>query len=59
MTPFGDRVEDTPRSVATVERSSVSAPGDSDPLSLQGEEYHEGGNGDTTRERRGSNAERE
>jgi len=59
MTSLGDGVEDTPRSVATTERSSVSAPLDPDALSLQGKEYHKCRNGDSTGEGRGSYAERE
>jgi len=58
VTSFGDGVERTPRSVATAERTSVSAPIDMDTLSLQGKEYHKCGNGDSTRERRCSDAER-
>ena len=51
VTSCGDRVEDTPGSVTTRERPSVSTPIDRDPLLLQGEEYYESGNGDGTRER--------
>lgn len=58
MASFGDGVEGTPGSVATVERSSISAPVDLDTLLLQGEEYYKSGKGDSTRECGGSNAER-
>jgi len=58
MTSLGDGMEDTPRSVATTERSSVSAPLDSDPLSLQSKEYHKCRNGDSTGEGGGGDAER-
>ena len=54
----GDRVEDTPSSVATLERPSVSVPVDLDTLQLQGEEHHKGRNSDSTRECAGSDAER-
>ena len=54
----GDRVEDTPSSVASLERQSVSPPVDFDTLLLHGKEHHNGGNGDTTRERGGSSADR-
>jgi len=57
VSSFGGGVEDTPRSVATVERSSVSTPVDPDVLQLQGEEHHKGGYGDSTGERGGSDAE--
>lgn len=56
MTPFGDGVEDAPGPVATVERSSVSAPYDRDTLLLQCEEYHKSGKGDSARERGGGDA---
>ena len=56
---FGDGVEDAPRSVATVERSSVPAPVDLDTVQLQGEEHHEGGNCNTTGECGDSEAETE
>ena len=56
---FGDGVEDArPISVATLERSSVSAPDDVDTLLLQGEEHHNGGNDDGGRECSASGAER-
>lgn len=59
MTPLGDGVEDAPGSVATREQSGVSAPIDLNPLLLQGKEYHESGDGDGTRERRGGDAKSE
>ena len=52
-------MEDAPSSVATRERSGVSAPIDLNPLLLQGKEYHESGDGDGTRERRGGDAKSE
>ena len=47
VAPFRNRVEDTPRSVATVKRSGISDPVDFDTLLLQGEEHHESGNRDS------------
>ena len=55
---WGDRVEDTPTSVATFERLSVSAPVDLNTMLLHGKEYHKGGKGDSTRECGSSDAER-
>ena len=55
---FRDRVEDTTRSVATIERPIVSAPVDRDALPFQGEEHNEGGNGDSGGECGGGDAER-
>ena len=55
---FGDRVEDTTNSVATIERPIVSAPVDRDAPPLQGEEHHEGRNGDSGGECGGGDAER-
>ena len=54
----GDRVEDTPSSITTLERQSVPSPVDLDTLPLHGKEHHKGGNGDTTRECGASDAER-
>ena len=59
VSSFGDGVEDTPRPIAPVERLSVPSPVDFDTLQLQGEEHHKGGNGDSTGERGGSDAETE
>ena len=56
---FGDGVEDTPRSVTTVEWPSVSDPVDPDTLLLQGEEYHEGGYDNTTGKCGGSDTDTE
>ena len=53
-----DRVEDTPSSVTTLERESVSPPVDFGTLPLHGKEHHKGGNGDSTRECGGSGADR-
>ena len=58
VTHFGNGVESTPSSVATTKRPSVSAPFDHDTLSLQGKEYYECGNGNSTRKRGCSDAER-
>ena len=59
VSSFGDGMEDAPRSITTVERSSVSAPLDLDTLQLQGEEHYKGRYGDSTGERGGSDAETE
>ena len=59
VSSFGNGVEDAPSSIATAERSSVSAPLDLDALLLQRKEYHKCGNGDGTRERGSRDAERE
>ena len=59
VTSCGDRVKDTPSSVATVVRSSVPDPVDLDTLLLQGEEHYKSGNRDGTRERGGGDAESE
>lgn len=59
MTSLGDGVKNTPRSIATVEWSSVSNPVDLDIMLLQGEEYHEGRNGDSASERGGGDAGKE
>jgi len=56
---FRNVVEDAPGSVATLERSSVPAPLDSNALLLQSEEYHKGGDGDSARERRGGDTKTE
>ena len=56
---FGNVVEDAPRPVATLERSSIPAPFDLDALLLQSEEYHEGGDSDSARECGGSNTKTE
>ena len=48
---FWDLVEDTPRPVTAREQPGVPTPVYLDPLLLQGEEYHEGGNSDGTRKR--------
>ena len=58
VSSWGDREEDTPSSVASLERPSVSAPVDLDILQLQCQEYHKGGDGDSARECGGSDAER-
>ena len=58
MTSFGNGEEDTSRSVTTVEWSSVSAPVDLNTWLLQGEEHYKSANGDSARERGGSDAER-
>ena len=55
---WGDRVEHTPTSVATLERPSVPSPVNLDTLLLQGEEHHNGGKDDSTRECGGSDTER-
>jgi len=57
MSSCGDGVQGTPRSVATVERSTVSTPIDLETLLLQGEEHHKSGNRDSAGERRSSDAE--
>ena len=54
----GDRVEDTPSSVASLERQSVSPPVNFDTSLLHGKEHHKGGNGGSTRECGGSDADR-